>query len=107
MSGISSKACIRRSFTAAYCSDSLSVRPRPTAQAESASGCRKILTAKIVFRSDVTSKMNSVEGASGSLSRGSADETAVVVEIRLHHVHDFVFDHPLEEPQAGILLAEG
>ena len=30
---------------------------------------------------------------------GGTDEAAVVIQIRLHHVHDLVIDHPLELPQ--------
>src|SRR5438874_8057909 len=71
MFSTSSKARNNRNFAAAYCSASVRARPCEAAQLLIAASKRNTLTAKVVFLSDVTSKMNSVAGALASLARAA------------------------------------
>src|ERR1700676_2115319 len=66
ISSTSSKARNNRSLAAAYCSVSLRGRPWACSHWVTAFAGRKALTAKVDLRSEVTSKTNSVAGASGS-----------------------------------------
>jgi len=67
----SSKARNNRILTAAYCSASFSGRPCPWLQAATGLSGKNTLMAYVNFLSEVTSKMNSVAGASGSSAKAA------------------------------------